>query len=349
MKAYEGHSGEMQGVRCYGDHCRRCKRACVPGSLELGVVNGMTYLLQDYIRRGICEVNVDEWDDRIIVQVIVYDDVVEQKRYKTVRDMFPDTALKATRDNKTWEKLSKPINVLVELGSKDSVEYRNSEEYKKEHQNQTNTGKNKEMNLEEAMKNPDALAGRSADDAYSALFHVSEVIRRSDLDDDARLHAVYAIEAACRAYLDAKACEKAIVNSDDWCRKAPEEETDPDACEEAPSGEDQRKDAVPDAPVPVECERKRYAGDAMIRDYISRHSRYDLKGVDFRIPLVEWVDNVDGHDVWRAFVTFLIEGKLTESSFKFSEAGSAIANSAMAFDYMVSCLPNLGLRFKEEK
>ena len=126
MKMYEGHSGEMQGVRSYGDHCRCGKRSCVPGSLELAVVNGMTYLLQDYIRRGICEVNVDEWDDRILVQVIVYDDVVAQSRYKTVRDMFPSTALKASRDNKTWEDLSKPINTLVELGSKDSVEYKNS-------------------------------------------------------------------------------------------------------------------------------------------------------------------------------------------------------------------------------
>ena len=136
VKMYEGHSGEMQGVRSYGDHCRCGKRACVPGSLELATVNGVTYLLYDYIRRGVCEVNVDEWDDRILVQVIVYDDVVEQKRYKAVRDMFPEAALNSTRDNKTWEKLSKPINVLVELGSKDSVEYRNSEEYRKEHQKQ---------------------------------------------------------------------------------------------------------------------------------------------------------------------------------------------------------------------
>ena len=110
-------------------------------------------------------------------------------------------------------------------------------------------------------------------------------------------------------------------------------------------------ETVPDAPVPVEPEeqRKRYSGDAMIKDDICRHSKYDLKGVDFSIPLVEWVDKVNGHDVWRAFVEFLIEGKLTESSFKFSEAGSAIDNSVNAVDYMVSCLPQLGLRFKEEK
>lgn len=138
MKMYEGHLGEMRGVHSYGDHCMCGKRACVPGSLETAVVNGMTYLLQDYIRRGICEVNVDEWDDGILVQVIVYDDVVEQKRYKTVRDMFPSTALKATRDHKTWEELSKPINTLVELGSKEgSEEYKNSEEYKKEQANKT--------------------------------------------------------------------------------------------------------------------------------------------------------------------------------------------------------------------
>lgn len=106
-----------------------------------------------------------------------------------------------------------------------------------------------------------------------------------------------------------------------------------------------------DVPVPVTSEeqRKRYSGDAMIKDDICRHSKYDLKGVDFSIPLVEWVDKVNGHDVWRAFVEFFIEGKLTESSFKFSEAGSAIDNSVKAFDYMVSCLPELGLRFKEEK
>ena len=137
VKMYEGHLGEMQGVHSYGDHCKFGKRACVPGSLETGVVNGTTYLLQDYIKRGICEVNVDEWDDRILIQVIVYDDVVEQRKYKTVRDMFPSTALKATRDNKTWEELSKPINTLVELGSKDSVEYKNSEEYRKEQANKT--------------------------------------------------------------------------------------------------------------------------------------------------------------------------------------------------------------------
>lgn len=121
-------------------------------------------------------------------------------------------------------------------------------------------------------------------------------------------------------------------------------------CEE--SGDDVPAAEHDDAPVPVpaECEqRKRYCGDAMIKDDISRHSKYDLKGVDFKIPLVEWVDNVDGHDVWRAFVEFLIGGKLTESSFKFSEAGGAITNSAKAFDYMVSYLPQLGLRFKEEK
>lgn len=126
---------------------------------------------------------------------------------------------------------------------------------------------------------------------------------------------------------------------------SPREEVYANPCEEA------WKEADPDLPVPVENEeqRKRYAGDAMIKDDICRHSKYDLKGVDFSIPLVEWVDKVNGHDVWRAFVEFSIKGKLTESSFKFSEAGSAIDNSVTAFDYMVSCLPQLGLRFKEDK
>ncbi len=126
-------------------------------------------------------------------------------------------------------------------------------------------------------------------------------------------------------------------------------EADANPCEEVYANPCEEADA--DVPVPVEPEeqRKRYCGDAMIKDDICRHSKYDLKGVDFSIPLVEWVDKVDGHDVWRAFVEFSIEGKLTESSFKFSEAGSAIDNSVTAFDYMVSCLPQLGLRFKEDK
>ncbi len=89
------------------------------------------------------------------------------------------------------------------------------------------------MNLEEAMKNPDKLAGRAAEGAYSALFHASEVIRRSDLADDAKLHAVSAIEAACKAYLDAKACENVIANSDNWAvPEASEEKTAHDTCEE---------------------------------------------------------------------------------------------------------------------
>lgn len=230
---YEGHDGFMGGVKSYGDHCRVTKRACTPGSAEASVINGITHLLQDYIRRGICEVNVDEWDEHVLVQVIVYDDVVKMKRYRTVRDMLPDNlSLASTSDNKTYKPLPKPIRVLVEIGSKDSVEYKNSEEYKKEHQNANQqTNKEKEMNLEEAMKNPDALARRSAESAYSALFHASEVIRRSDLDDAAKLHAVSAIEAACKAYLDAKACEKVIVNSENW-QDASEEETSPGTCEE---------------------------------------------------------------------------------------------------------------------
>ena len=193
------------------------------------------------------------------------------------------------------------------------------------------------MNLEEAMKNPEKLAGQAAEGAYDALLHVAEVMTRTygkRLNDDQRLHAVSAIEAACKAYLDAKACEKAIVNSDNW---------GPEGDIAVPEEEPQPLDESMDEPEP------RYSGEAMIKDDIFRHSKYDLKGVDFSIPLVEWVDKVDGHDVWRAYVKFLIEGKLTESSFKFSEAGGAIANSARAFDYMVSCLPNLGLRFKEEK
>lgn len=131
----------------------------------------------------------------------------------------------------------------------------------------------------------------------------------------------------------------------------PEAEDTASSCEEAEDTASPSEEANDDVPVPVKSEeqRKRYAGDAMIKDDIYRHSKYDLKGVDFSIPLVEWVDNVDGHDVWRAFVEFLIEGKLTESDFKFSEAGSSIVNSVKAFDYMVSCLPQLGLSFKEEK
>lgn len=131
----------------------------------------------------------------------------------------------------------------------------------------------------------------------------------------------------------------------------PEAEDNASPREETDDNTSPREEVDDDVPVPVvsEEQRKRYAGDAMIKDDISRHSKYDLKGVDFSIPLVEWVDNVDGHDVWRAFVEFLIEGKLTDSSFKFSEAGSAITNSVKAFDYMVSCLPQLGLRFKEDK
>lgn len=120
----------------------------------------------------------------------------------------------------------------------------------------------------------------------------------------------------------------------------PEAEDSTSPCEEVDA----------DAPVLAECEqRKRYCGDAMIKDDIFRHSKYDLKGVDFSIPIVEWADKVNGHDVWLARVEFVIDGKMTESSFKFSEAGSAIVNSAKAFDDMVSCLPQLGLSFKESK
>ena len=327
VRMYEGHNGFMDGVKSYGNHCRSTESVCTPKSFEVSAINGITHLLQDYIRRGICEVNVDEWDDHVLVQVIVYDDVVRMKRYRTVNNMLPDSVSSAKSDNHNYKQLPKPIRILVELGSKDSVEYKNSEEYKKEHQNTNQqTNKERKMNLEEAMKNPDKLAGQAAEGAYDALLHVAEVMTRTygkRLNDDQRLHAVSAIEASCKAYLDAKACERVIVNSD-W----------------GPEGDF----AVPEDPEkePQPLDEPRYAGEAMLKDDIVRSSMYDLSDVKFDVGPVDfagYIKPIDPSDdnvpTWRARAVFTVGDCEVQSWFEFDEKGSAIANSVKAFDRMV--------------
>lgn len=324
VRMHEGHDGFMDGVKSYGDHCKTSRSACTPDSDEASTINGITHLLQDYIRRGICEVNVDEWDDFVLVQIIVYDDVVVMKRYRLVQGMFPDSII---ADNKTYKPLPKPIRILVEIGSKDSVEYKNSEEYKKEHQNTNQqTDKERKMNLEEAMKNPDKLARQSAEGAYDAVLHVAEVMTRTygtKLNDDQKLHAISAIESACKVYLDAKACEKVIVNSD-W----------------GPEGDF----AVPEDPEkePQPLDEPRYAGEAMLKDDIVRISMYDLSGAKFTVGPVDFAGYLESADpsednvpTWRARAVFTVGDCDVQFWFEFDEKGSAIANSVKEFDRMV--------------
>lgn len=138
IQLYQGHSGELSGVAEYGNHCKTTEATLAkPGSeLERSVVRGITHLLQDYIRRGVCRVLADEWDERIIVEIVVYDDIVRQARYKTVRRMFPHEVTKCRPNGRRGKvPLPKRIDILVALGSKDSVEYKQSEEYRKEHAN----------------------------------------------------------------------------------------------------------------------------------------------------------------------------------------------------------------------
>lgn len=134
VSMYEGHDGFMDGVKSYGNRCKTTKNVCTPKSLEASAINGITYLLQDYIRRGVCSVTVDEWDEVVLVEIVVYDDIVFPKKYNIVRGMFPDRVVDVYTGRRKGEKvkLPKELSVLVALGSKDSEEYRGSEEYKKE-------------------------------------------------------------------------------------------------------------------------------------------------------------------------------------------------------------------------
>lgn len=118
-------------------------------------------------------------------------------------------------------------------------------------------------------------------------------------------------------------------------------------CEE--SGDDVPAVEHDDAPMPD----KRYCGEAMIKSDLVRLSKYDLRGLDFKVSVyhVGWKD--DPHrgkiPVWKAYVEFLRDDRTSSCGFfMFNDAGSVIDNSVKAFDRMVDNSPSV-FGFLKEK
>lgn len=320
-KGEDCKGGECDGCRWYKPN--RDKIAELKKVLEekkLGLDEGRDkYHLVREIGRLADEKHVDK---EIVFRMIRENNALRGSRYwygmGPCSDFFNNELQKYVRDHHSdWRKFTDEFCRQLKEMDKENVQEPNTTNQQ--------TDKEKEMNLEEAMKNPDKLAGQAAEGAYDALLHVAEVMTRTygkRLNDDQRLHAVSAIEAACKAYLDAKACEKVIVNSDNW---------GPEGDLAVPEEEPQPLDEPLDEP--------RYSGEAMLKDDIVRSSMYDLSDAKFSVGPVDfagYIESIDPHEdnipIWRARAVFTVGGCDVQFWFKFDEKGSAISNSVKAFD-----------------
>lgn len=195
------------------------------------------------------------------------------------------------------------------------------------------------MNMKEASEHPERLAKMAADEAWSAMLHIAEVVLRAHggLDNDQKLHAASAIEQSAKAYMDAMACEKHtwyVVNN----REEQPLATHGCVMDDIMDGIRRRENKVADELNQAMGGEKRYCGDAMLADDIVRHSIYDLHGLDLHIQDIRCLfmetdsDTGEAVDVWQYDAIVRYDGRKHFFTASFREDDHAISNSAAAFD-----------------